>query len=39
MYYGARQVSLQAGGPADPNRHTNKRKKLEEIVHWDGFKK
>ncbi len=22
---------------ADPERHTTKRKKLEEIVHWDGF--
>ena len=24
---------------ADINRHTEKRKKLEEMVHWDGFPK
>lgn len=35
-------VLLPLGYPADEadvNRHASKRKKLEEIVHWDGYKK
>lgn len=34
-------VLIPVGYPADisdPNRHSDKRKKLDDIVHWNGFK-